>query len=400
MPFNSTLLAEPLVTDSYILPSVSYKFISVQATAVMFSQLRRKKPDVITINQLIGNTDIPTVAETRHIPIDGKVYLIYFPCRESYVTEITIPEHYASIQLEINGITNLSHDANNTGAGSVDLSNYYDRPEMDALLAGKALEIHGHSQYALQSALDALQNVVDNLPTSNYTQAQSDLLYPSNAEFDAFIATVDTALLAKSPISHDHNDLYYIKAQVYTIPQVDALLAALTPGGYTVPEFSFSFVGDTLGLFYHLGRDATTGYWSNPAIANKIAITSSGWEGGSLSDLVNRTLDNNFSSANVAQPWVTVDLLTRQFQPSGYAMRQRPAGSNNIRHWRLQASNDNATWTTLDETKTPLGDAVWIYRPAAAAENYRYFRWQMLSQTLDNAWYFCPTELELYGDLV
>jgi hypothetical protein len=44
---------------------------------------------------------------------------------------------------------------------------------------------------------------------------------------------------------------------------------------------------------------------------------------------------------------MAVDLKTARLVPDHYALRSDQHTSYKLRNWELQASNDNATWTTL-----------------------------------------------------
>ena len=103
---------------------------------------------------------------------------------------------------------------------------------------------------------------------------------------------------------------------------------------------------------------------------------------------------------------MSVDLgAGRHLAPDYYCLRHGASdGDYRVRHWRLEGSNDDSTWTLLkthanDQALPPQGfsTASWPIEAAADGASYRYFR---IFQTGKNSYdgdHLACAGIELYG---
>jgi E3 ubiquitin-protein ligase HECTD1 len=184
------------------------------------------------------------------------------------------------------------------------------------------------------------------------------------------------------------------------------------PGTAPTPGITLTYAsnGDTNGLFYYLGTNGGTEAWSNPYSANRINITQSSIYNSSTqppSNLVDRT-GNSISTTNIENSWVVIDLKTKKLKCNYYTVRGRGDDTTLFpRNWRLDASNDQQTWITLDTktNQTGLNQNVYLSFPIAnPGENYQYFRFMQTGFNSYGAamygYYLVLGEMELYGIFV
>lgn len=161
--------------------------------------------------------------------------------------------------------------------------------------------------------------------------------------------------------------------------------------------------GDTNGIIYRIGTQPGGGAFANPATAGKIGIAAfsffAGWDAYKVAD---RTASSSYSSNTSG----TSEYLRWDFGPyrkvrvTDYSVQHRhDSAANALRTWKLQGSNDNATWTDLDNrvadaTLTAAGQWAHFTCSSPQATGFRYIR--LLQQAAD---YLVVQEVEFYGGL-
>lgn len=88
---------------------------------------------------------------------------------------------------------------------------------------------------------------------------------------------------------------------------------------------------------------------------NIIKITSSSVNKNFPLRVPQNTIDyespNYFQSNNESNSWICFDFMDNRISPTGYSIKSRPdfgVGSDHLKSWKLEASNDNSNWITLD----------------------------------------------------
>ncbi|MEH2322051.1 MAG: hypothetical protein V7K32_00310 [Nostoc sp.] len=164
---------------------------------------------------------------------------------------------------------------------------------------------------------------------------------------------------------------------------------------------SLNFVsnGDASGLFYYLGTNKGTSNWINPA-GTSVNVTASSTEAGNPTSLIDRQGSEWFSHP-IANSWVSFAITSGKLLCNYYSIRSRATNTDYYpRNWKLQGSNDGATWIDLDiqvNNETLNAVSQWLSLPVSSNTSYSNFR--IIQNGLDssNADYFCLGEFELYG---
>jgi hypothetical protein len=114
-------------------------------------------------------------------------------------------------------------------------------------------------------------------------------------------------------------------------------------------------------------------------------------------------------TANLADSWMAVDLKAARLVPNHYALRSDAnTASHKLRHWRLEASNDEQAWTILRAHSSdasmgdgPMSVAAWpLDAEAVAGRSFRHFRIVQTGQNSTNRYhYLMCAGIELYGVL-
>lgn len=173
-------------------------------------------------------------------------------------------------------------------------------------------------------------------------------------------------------------------------------------GTSTNIKLSYSFDGDTSGLFYFIGTEGRKTPWQNPHTAGFIQVTMSSVYASDHNNphyLVDRQVNANIATQHIKDSWYKINLGNYKLQPNFYSIRARNYPSSNIRNWKLQASNDDVDWIDLDiQINNGLSQNQWFSKEIPITSNYyKYFRLLQTDYSTSNDYYFCPGELELYG---
>ncbi|HYX18768.1 MAG TPA: discoidin domain-containing protein [Nostoc sp.] len=200
-------------------------------------------------------------------------------------------------------------------------------------------------------------------------------------------------LIMQNPIT---NETYKItKANLFSASTVNSKIC------------TFLNNGDPNGVLYWLGTQKGLAAWNNPIAAGYLAVTmSSIFNGnvatfGNVSLLGNRVAESGVATANIANQSVRFDLNSQKLICNAYSIRGRNSNTNEIRNWKLQASNDSSTWVDIDSVaNTSLANSTW-YSKSISGQTiaYRFFR--ILSTGVDSggANILAFDEFEIYGTL-
>eukprot|EP01083_Nonionella_stella_P080141 220057_1 len=165
---------------------------------------------------------------------------------------------------------------------------------------------------------------------------------------------------------------------------------------------------DTNGIVYFLGTNFGEEQWENPSERGLIALNSlSGWNAGSVNDMVGRTCNQSWSYHKTENNWITIDFGEKlKVKPTGYTLQY----SNNegacewyLRNWNLEGSNDGSDWTVIkhhknDETFTKTNEShTWTWSDCNTY--YQQFRIKMTGKNAEGRWIIAYTALEIYGYL-
>lgn len=129
-------------------------------------------------------------------------------------------------------------------SGTVDLSNFYDKSEVEALLAGKANTSHG--THVIWTTTTPKVNGVASIGTEN-TVARGDHVHPVDTSRAAAKHTHTAADLPETmpPSAHDHDDAYYTKTEADSLFTNKEVFNKIKVGNSTVNPQSTE---DTLEL--------------------------------------------------------------------------------------------------------------------------------------------------------
>eukprot|EP00729_Bicosta_minor_P032581 gene32581-biopygen15401 len=175
-------------------------------------------------------------------------------------------------------------------------------------------------------------------------------------------------------------------------------------------QFAHTGAFDGNGVLHWIGTGCGTTAYANPhgkpgGVVAK--MSSMGGSGSTPSRFVEHAPLNEFNyTENTANSWMSVDLgAGRHLAPDYYCLRSdKHNGIQKLRHWRLEGSNDDSTWTLL---KTHANDAAlpsqkystasWPIEAAADGASYRYFRIIQTGENSSGYNYLMCAGIELYG---
>ena len=185
----------------------------------------------------------------------------------------------------------------------------------------------------------------------------------------------------------------------YRITKAD-FLAGLSSSGSSASSVNLSFAsdGDANGLFYYLGTGKRTKAWENPYNTG-VLLSASTIGAGSLSYLCDRQ-EGQFYTNNDTNGSITINVSPTKLKCNYYSLRNRNASDYYLRSWKLQGSNDNATWVDLDtqtNNTTLNSPSQWLSIPINSTTAFSFFR--LLETGVDSMGYhfICLGEIELYG---
>jgi len=163
----------------------------------------------------------------------------------------------------------------------------------------------------------------------------------------------------------------------------------------------FASSGDTNGVVYYIGTNGLQVGFSNPHPA-KITNSALSVTQGSVTILTDRQ-EQAFSTSSSGDNWIKIDLgPTRTLAVNKYTLRNRGEGGWHIRNWNLQGSNDNTTWTNIDERtndSTISSGGAWGAFDTPLSGAFRYLRVIMTGNNSSGNRELTICEYEFYGIL-
>lgn len=180
-------------------------------------------------------------------------------------------------------------------------------------------------------------------------------------------------------------------------PVIATAAAPFTGTTYTLDTVNHA------GIINGVAKDITTGAWSNPHTAGKIAVQTSTLSGGSYAVLVNRTMDEMYTSP-VANSWMQIDFdptgINRRVKATDVSLRQRDTSNNNLfRSIRIDGSIDGTNWTELKSVTSGITSTAgqWTDFSGLTDMIARYIRVTQTNYDSSGNNYFCLGELEVFG---
>eukprot|EP00729_Bicosta_minor_P032952 gene32952-biopygen23647 len=173
-------------------------------------------------------------------------------------------------------------------------------------------------------------------------------------------------------------------------------------------RFAHTGAFDGNGVLHWIGTGCGTKKYANPhgkpgGVVAKMSTVSVGAPSRFVEHASLNQVNFTYNSAN---SWMSVDLGEgRHLAPDYYCLRHGfDIGKFRLRHWRLEGSNDDSTWTLL---KTHANDralpnqkystASWPIEAAADGASYRYFRIFQTGKNLNGHDDLMCAGIELYG---
>eukprot|EP00729_Bicosta_minor_P032849 gene32849-biopygen13685 len=177
-------------------------------------------------------------------------------------------------------------------------------------------------------------------------------------------------------------------------------------------QFAHTGAFDGNGVLHWIGAGCGTKDYGNPhgkpgGVVAKMSTVGDFGDGCTPSRFVEHAPLNEYNyTEDTANSWMSVDLGEgRHLAPDYYCLRHGWSdGAYRLRHWRLEGSNDDSTWTLLkthaDDQALPrqgFSTASWPIEAPADGATYRYFRiFQTGKDSSDGDGISCAG-IELYG---
>lgn len=164
--------------------------------------------------------------------------------------------------------------------------------------------------------------------------------------------------------------------------------------------------GDTNGVFYYIGSNKLLEAFTNPALNGRIVMSASSNLNAETSplNLTAKTLGLGHTLQGIGE-FFKLDLKAgNSLIVNHYTLKARSDYNGNYpRNWKLQASNDDATWIDIDTqiNSTGLNFGTFVSIPIAGQTTaYRYWRLLLTGGDSSGAQYLILDEWEFYGNLV
>jgi hypothetical protein len=180
-------------------------------------------------------------------------------------------------------------------------------------------------------------------------------------------------------------------------------------------SLAFSSAGDTNGLIYYLGTNASNGTFVNPSTSGTIGVLASSSGGGTPALTINRTSDEWFTG-NIAGSWIAWNLNSpNKMSVTSYVLRNRSTSTTaSLRNWILEGTNsvsifdiagvNAASWTPIDTRNNDATfNALSQYYPIVAngsASRFQYLRLRNTGVNSSGTNELCLNEIEFYGSLL
>ena len=169
---------------------------------------------------------------------------------------------------------------------------------------------------------------------------------------------------------------------------------------------------DNHGIIYYLATAGGTRPWTNPHDAGVVTVTKSSGGSGTLGQFVANVAPDAsqtyFATGNSAPSWIAVSLQSKRVKPTGYVLSigsySLAYGHHFPRHWRLEGSNDGATWTSLrahtNDTTLSQTNVTGYWPVEAQAGSFTHFRILQTGPNSNGDNYLMATSFEVYGELL
>ena len=175
--------------------------------------------------------------------------------------------------------------------------------------------------------------------------------------------------------------------------------------------FAHTGAFDGNGVLHWIGTGCGTTEYANPhgKLGGVVAKMSSMLDGHGCTPsrfVEHAPLNQDNHTNSMANSWMSVDLGEgRHLAPDYYCLRHGTSGGGfRLRHWRLEGSNDDSTWTLLkihaSDQALPaqgLSTASWPIEAAADGASYRYFRIFQTGKDSSGHDFLACAGIELYG---
>jgi hypothetical protein len=223
--------------------------------------------------------------------------------------------------------------------------------------------------------------------------------YYSNAQVYNYLPSVSIDRLGDVRISNPETG----QSIVY-----DAALGQWVNGSSLSTAIRLTFIspGDSAGVIYYLGTERYAKSFISPALKAgtfRVEIDLSSNLGGSPTQYAVDRSSTSLSTVSEVNAFIILDLgADKSLKIDHYAIKGRSdADAYHLRSWKLQGSNDNTTWTDLDEqiNNTSIGLNTWFHAPVSTSFSYRYLRILQTAADSNGSNFLTLGELEVYGIL-
>eukprot|EP01006_Ploeotia_vitrea_P049935 TRINITY_DN67395_c8_g1_i1.p1 TRINITY_DN67395_c8_g1~~TRINITY_DN67395_c8_g1_i1.p1 ORF type:complete len:1605 (+),score=973.64 TRINITY_DN67395_c8_g1_i1:233-5047(+) len=172
-------------------------------------------------------------------------------------------------------------------------------------------------------------------------------------------------------------------------------------------QLNYTYDFDGNGLFYYLGTRGKRKPWRNPAQAGLVVCSAAKMASNPPSEpphaIVGRSLVRCVTAAR-PDMWFKVDLKDKRILPTHYTLRHYNSWDTEaLRNWRLEGSNDDASWTILREHKDDKAldrkGATYTWQLPPINRVFRYLRLYQTGLNSNNHHYLACSGFEVYGTL-
>ena len=168
-------------------------------------------------------------------------------------------------------------------------------------------------------------------------------------------------------------------------------------------EFVFEGDYDGNGIIYWVGTHYGEKEWANPAQRGLIKVDSSGWNYGSVEDMVGNKACRAASAGKEGGSWASIEFVDDvMVKPTQYTLTHNSLFDGlYLRNWVFEGSSDGEQWTLIkqhhnDQALNGAGQSHTWSTPNVDAY-FNRFRVRMTGKGSGGDWCLTAHALEIYG---
>jgi hypothetical protein len=173
-------------------------------------------------------------------------------------------------------------------------------------------------------------------------------------------------------------------------------------GRFHRPWFEYDSSRPFDGIISHLTRECG----GNVHTCGLVSITASGNHSNQCHQVVDYNWGQYWISSEVQNSWIQFDFKNRQISMTNYTIRSDRNTAHHLMQWSVAGSNDEKSWTILDQRNTQDLNGANIVKSFAcesvhsSTSSFRFVRLTQTGPSSHNYNYLQLSNLEFFGRIV